>query len=105
MVKGQIIVGAMVLLVFLTSSPAVRAPPCANSVLLATGRSKAMLQLEGDAVGVVSSRVKGDLQRFKEFVECAAARPERGAARSSNQGQERLRGRPHTAWCGKFQLH
>lgn len=101
MVKGQIIVGAVVLLVFIASSPAVRAPPFAGSVLLADGRSKAMLHLEDDAVGVVSTRVKGDLQRFKEFVACAAAIPERGAARSSKQGQERPRGRPHTAWCGQ----
>jgi hypothetical protein len=101
MVKGQIIVGAVVLLVFMASSPAVRAQPFAGSALLADGRSKAMLQLEDDTVGVVSTRVKGDLQRFKEFVACAAAIPERGAARSSNQGQERPRGRPHTAWCGQ----
>jgi uncharacterized membrane protein len=46
---------------------------------LADHRSKVMLQLEydpegavenvGDAVGVVSARVKGDLHRFKEFIE------------------------------------
>jgi uncharacterized membrane protein len=46
---------------------------------LADDRSKVMLQLDydpqgvvenvGDAVGVVSARVKGDLQRFKEFIE------------------------------------
>ena len=46
MVKGQIIVGAVVLLVFIASSPAVRAPSFAGSVLLADGRSKAMLHLE-----------------------------------------------------------
>ena len=42
-------------------------------------RSKVMLQLDydpegaieniGDAVGVVSARIKGDLQRFKDFIE------------------------------------
>ena len=46
---------------------------------LSNARSKIMLQLEydpqgfsenvGDAVGVVSSRVQGDLERFKELVE------------------------------------
>jgi uncharacterized membrane protein len=46
---------------------------------LADDRSKVMLQVDydpegmvenvGDAVGVVSARVKGDLQRFKEFIE------------------------------------
>jgi uncharacterized membrane protein len=46
---------------------------------LADDRTRIMLQMEydpqglvenvGDAVGVVSSRVKGDLQRFKEFIE------------------------------------
>jgi uncharacterized membrane protein len=46
---------------------------------LSDARSKVMLQLEydpqafaenvGDALGVVSSRVQGDLERFKEFVE------------------------------------
>jgi uncharacterized membrane protein len=43
------------------------------------GRTKVMLQVDydpegvienvGDAVGVVSARVKGDLERFKEFIE------------------------------------
>ena len=46
---------------------------------LSDARSKVMLQLEydpqgfaenaGDALGVVSSRVQGDLERFKKFVE------------------------------------
>ncbi|HEV8642211.1 MAG TPA: SRPBCC family protein [Methylomirabilota bacterium] len=46
---------------------------------LSDSRSKVMLQLEydpegavenvGDAIGVVSSRVEGDLERFKEFIE------------------------------------
>jgi uncharacterized membrane protein len=46
---------------------------------LAPGRTRVMLQLEydpegalenaADAVGIVSARVKGDLQRFKEFIE------------------------------------
>ena len=46
---------------------------------LSDARSKVMLQLEyapqglvenvGDALGVVSSRVQGDLKRFKEFIE------------------------------------
>jgi uncharacterized membrane protein len=46
---------------------------------LSDARSKVMLQLEyapqgvaenvGDALGVVSLRVQGDLQRFKEFIE------------------------------------
>ena len=46
---------------------------------LADAKSKVMLQLEydpqgfvenaGDALGVVSLRVKGDLERFKEFIE------------------------------------
>jgi uncharacterized membrane protein len=46
---------------------------------LSDTRTRIMLQLEyepegvtetvGDAVGVVSARVKGDLQRFKEFIE------------------------------------
>ena len=59
---------------------------------LAEGRSKVMLQLDydpqgvvenvGDAVGVVSARVKGDLQRFKEFIE--------------------LRGRETGAWRGEI---
>jgi hypothetical protein len=59
MVKGQIIVGAVVLLVFIASSPDVRAQPFAGSVLLADGRSKAILQLEGDAVGVGSDSGQG----------------------------------------------
>jgi uncharacterized membrane protein len=60
---------------------------------LADGRSKVMLQLDydpqglvenvGDAVGVVSTRVKGDLQRFNEFVE--------------------LRGRETGAWRGEIE--
>jgi len=46
---------------------------------LSDARSKVLLQLEydpqgfvenvGDALGVVSSRVQGDLERFKEFIE------------------------------------
>jgi uncharacterized membrane protein len=46
---------------------------------IADGRTRIMLQLEyapdgvvenvGDALGVVSRRVTGDLQRFKEFIE------------------------------------
>jgi uncharacterized membrane protein len=46
---------------------------------LSDTRSRIMLQLEydpegavenvGDAIGVVSTRVKGDMQRFKEFIE------------------------------------
>jgi uncharacterized membrane protein len=46
---------------------------------LSDARSQVMLQLEyvpqgvaenvGDALGVVSSRVQGDLERFKEFIE------------------------------------
>jgi uncharacterized membrane protein len=46
---------------------------------LSDGRTRIMLQLEyepegvmekaGDAVGVVSHRVEGDLERFKEFIE------------------------------------
>ena len=46
---------------------------------LSNARSKVMLQLEydpqgfvedgGDPLGVVSSRVQGDLERFKEFIE------------------------------------
>ena len=46
---------------------------------LSDARSKVMLQLEydpqgfaenvGEALGVVSSRVQGDLERFKEFIE------------------------------------
>ena len=46
---------------------------------ISDGKTKIMLQLEydpegvvenvGDAVGLVSARVKGDLQRFKEFIE------------------------------------
>jgi uncharacterized membrane protein len=46
---------------------------------LSDSRSKVMLQMEydpkgfvenvGDAVGVVSARVQGDLKRFKEFIE------------------------------------
>jgi uncharacterized membrane protein len=46
---------------------------------LSDDRSKVMLQMEydpkgfvenvGDAVGVVSARVQGDLKRFKEFIE------------------------------------
>ena len=46
---------------------------------LSDARSKVMLQLEydpqgfaenvGDALGVMSSRVQGDLERFKEFIE------------------------------------
>lgn len=46
---------------------------------LADNRTRIMLQLEydpegvtekvGDAVGVVSRRVAGDLERFKEFIE------------------------------------
>ena len=46
---------------------------------ISDGKTEIMLQLEydpegvvekvGDAVGVVSARVKGDLQRFKEFIE------------------------------------
>jgi hypothetical protein len=46
---------------------------------IADGRSRIMLRLDyepegvvesvGDALGVVSRRVEGDLQRFKEFLE------------------------------------
>jgi uncharacterized membrane protein len=46
---------------------------------IADGKSKVMLHMEydpqgvienvGDAVGVVSQRVEGDLQRFKEYIE------------------------------------
>jgi uncharacterized membrane protein len=46
---------------------------------LSEGTTRVMLQLEydpegvienvGDAVGIVSARVKGDLERFKEFIE------------------------------------
>ena len=46
---------------------------------IADGRTRLMLQLDyepegavetlGDAVGMVSRRVEGDLKRFKEFVE------------------------------------
>ena len=46
---------------------------------ISDGKTKIMLQLDydpegvvenvGDAVGVVSARVKGDLERFKEFIE------------------------------------
>ena len=46
---------------------------------LSDGQSRVMLQLEyepegavektGDAVGLVKSRVKGDLERFKEYIE------------------------------------
>jgi uncharacterized membrane protein len=46
---------------------------------IADGRTRVMLQLDyepqgavehvGDALGVVSRRVAGDLQRFKEFIE------------------------------------
>ena len=46
---------------------------------IADGRTRIMLQLDyepegaaeniGDALGVVSRRVEGDLQRFKEFIE------------------------------------
>ena len=46
---------------------------------IADGKTKIMLQIDydpegvvenvGDAVGLVSARVKGDLQRFKEFIE------------------------------------
>jgi uncharacterized membrane protein len=63
---------------------------------LADTRSKVMLQLDydpegmvenvGDAVGAVSLRVKGDLQRFKEFVESRGR--ETGAWRGEiDQGQ------------------
>jgi uncharacterized membrane protein len=48
---------------------------------LEEGRTKVMLQLDfepegakekvGDALGMVRGRVKGDLQRFKEFIESA----------------------------------
>ena len=46
---------------------------------ISDGKTKIMLQIDydpegvvenvGDAVGLVSARVKGDLQRFKEFIE------------------------------------
>ena len=36
----------------------------------------------GDKLGVVESRVKGDLERFKEFIESRGSRPAPGAARS-----------------------
>jgi len=60
------------------------------------GRSKVMLQVDyqsegvvenvGDAVGAVSARVKGDLQRFKQFIE--SRRMETGAWRGEiEQGQ------------------
>jgi uncharacterized membrane protein len=58
---------------------------------LAPGRSKVMLQLEfepdgviekvGDALGAVRLRTKGDLDRFKEFVEA------RGAATGAWRGE------------------
>ncbi|CAN5896000.1 SRPBCC family protein [soil metagenome] len=51
---------------------------------LGENESKVMLQLEyepdgavetaGDAVGLVKSRVKGDLERFKEFIESQGGR-------------------------------
>jgi uncharacterized membrane protein len=47
---------------------------------LPDARSKVMVQLEyapeglGDALGVVSSRIQEDLERFKEFIEYAGAR-------------------------------
>jgi uncharacterized membrane protein len=50
---------------------------------LSDGESRVMLQLEyepegavetaGDAAGLVKSRVKGDLERFKEFIESRGA--------------------------------
>ena len=100
MVKGRILVRAVVLLVFIPSSP-VPAQPFAGSVLLADGRSTAMLQLEGDAVGVVSTRVKGDLQRFN----ASTARPERGAARSSIKVKKRLVADLIPPGAAKSQLH
>jgi hypothetical protein len=58
---------------------------------LAENKTRIMLQLAydpegvmenvGDAVGVVSSRVRGDLQRFKEFIEARGR--ETGAWRGS----------------------
>jgi uncharacterized membrane protein len=63
---------------------------------LADNRSKVMLQLEydpegvvenlGDAAGVVSTRIKGNLERFKEFIESRGR--ETGAWRGEiDQGQ------------------
>jgi uncharacterized membrane protein len=65
---------------------------------LSDSRTKVMLQLDydpegvvetvGDAAGVVSMRVKGDLQRFKEFIESRGR--ETGAWRGEiDQGQVR----------------
>jgi uncharacterized membrane protein len=58
---------------------------------LSDDKSKVMLQMEyepegavetaGDAVGLVKSRVKGDLERFKEFIESQGT--ETGAWRGS----------------------
>jgi uncharacterized membrane protein len=58
---------------------------------LSEDKSKVMLQLDyepegavetaGDAVGLVKSRVKGDLERFKEFIEARGT--ETGAWRGS----------------------
>jgi uncharacterized membrane protein len=67
------------------------------------GRTRIMLQLEyepegivekaGDAVGIVSHRVEGDLLRFKEFIEqrgretgACAARSRRSASRRERLG-------------------
>ena len=60
---------------------------------ISDGKTKIMLQLEydpegvvenvGDAVGLVSARVKGDLERFKEFIEARGRGRETGGWRGT----------------------
>lgn len=64
---------------------------------LSDSRSRVMLQLEydpdniveraGDALGAVKMRVKGDMQRFKEFIESRGA--ETGAWRGEIEGGQK----------------
>ena len=72
---------------------------------LSDGTTRIMLQLEydpegvvenvGDAVGVMSSRVKGDLERFKEFIESRGR--ETGAWRGDIEAGGGAPKKPHRA--------
>jgi uncharacterized membrane protein len=61
--------------------------------LLMDYEPEGMVEKAGDAIGVVSGRVEGDLQRFKDFVESRGS--ESGAWRGEiHGGQQKTRGGP-----------
>jgi hypothetical protein len=59
-----------------------------------------MLEKAGDAVGVVSGRVHGDLQRFKEFIEARVPRRAPGEARFRARPTEAPRRASVATICG-----